>query len=106
MLLINGVEILTPGGAVHTRDFRRSLQLDDYNCGARSVYAVLRHFGAAMPYRLVTLKLKTRPDRGTAVRSMIRLLRGRALRVGVPARYVVARVGWSAEVRSRRCSSR
>ena len=47
MLLINGVEILTLGGAVHTRDFRRSLQLDDYNCGARSVYE--RFFGISAP---------------------------------------------------------
>ena len=48
---------------VGTRDFRRSLQLDNFSCGARSVYAVLQHFDAAMPYAQVIRKLKTHPDR-------------------------------------------
>lgn len=67
---------------VGTLHFRRSLQLDDYSCGSRSVYAVLKHFGIFIPHRLVKAALKTNPNTGTTVWAMIRLLRHRGLRVG------------------------
>jgi ABC-type bacteriocin/lantibiotic exporter with double-glycine peptidase domain len=66
-------------GATH---FRRSLQLDFYSCGARSVFAVLRHFDRALPYPAVKKRLGTSWSHGTSVLPMVKLMRARGLRVG------------------------
>jgi hypothetical protein len=38
---------------IGTRSFPRSLQLDDYSCGSRAVYSVMRHFGVTRPHWLL-----------------------------------------------------
>lgn len=67
---------------IGTKSFPRSLQLDDYSCGSRSVYAVTRHFGVLRSHRVLKEELSTNPDTGTAVRQMVRVLRRHGLRVG------------------------
>lgn len=67
---------------IGTRSFPRSLQLDDYTCGSRAVYSVMRHFGVTRPYWLLKSQLGTTPDKGTTVSSMMSVLRRSGLRVG------------------------
>jgi ABC-type bacteriocin/lantibiotic exporter with double-glycine peptidase domain len=64
------------------KTFPLSLQRDTYSCGSRAVYSVLFHFGIHRPHRLVKSQLATNPTSGTAVRQMIRVLRGCGLKVG------------------------
>jgi ABC-type bacteriocin/lantibiotic exporter with double-glycine peptidase domain len=67
---------------IGTRSFSRSLQLDDYSCGSRAIYSVMRHFGVTRPHWLLKSQLNTSPDAGTAVHRMIRVLRRHRLKVG------------------------
>lgn len=67
---------------IGTKHFTRSLQLDDYSCGARSVYMILRHMGIYRPYTLVKHQLGTEPEHGTCVEPMVRMFRKHGLRVG------------------------
>lgn len=67
---------------VGTKSFPRSLQLDDYSCGSRAVYSVMRHFSVTRPHWLLKSQLGTKPDTGTTVHQMIRVLRRHGLRVG------------------------
>lgn len=72
---------------IGTKSFTRSLQLDNFSCGARSIYSVLRHFGVHRPYGVLKADLGTRPASGTAVHAMIRVLRVNGLRVGYRPRW-------------------
>lgn len=67
---------------IGTTKFTRLLQLDDWSCGSRSVQAVLKFFGITSPHWLLKSQLGTKPDTGTAVHQMIRVLRRHGLRVG------------------------
>ncbi len=67
---------------VGTTKFTRLLQLDDWSCASRSVQAVLKFFGISRPHWLLKSQLGTKPDTGTAVHQMIRVLRRHDLQVG------------------------
>jgi ABC-type bacteriocin/lantibiotic exporter with double-glycine peptidase domain len=67
--------------AVGRVDFRRSLQTDDYSCGARAVFMISNHFGLGVSYQKVKTAVRTTAGDGTPVVPMIRFLRERGLKV-------------------------
>lgn len=73
---------MTGSGFVGTRWFRRSLQTDDYSCGPRSVFAVVRHFVRSVTYAQVLRALRPSAENGTSIAPMLRFLRRHRLRVG------------------------
>lgn len=72
---------------VGTKDFPRSLQLDNYSCGARSVYSILNHFGRNQTYSWVKEKTQLTSD-GCNVADLVAALRGGGLRVGYRGGYM------------------
>lgn len=62
-----------------TRDFKRSIQLDDYSCGSRSAYMILRHFGHRMPHAWVKYVLGTNEKSGTNKKPLRALFRRKGL---------------------------
>ena len=60
--------------------FLRSIQLDSFSCGSHSVFMVLRFFGITLRHGRVKRLLGTKPETGTAIDPMVRLLRNRGLR--------------------------
>lgn len=66
------------------RKFPRSLQRDEYSCGARSAYMILKHFEIPVTYPELKKKLGTNADDGTASTSLRDTLRAYGLRVPVP----------------------
>lgn len=72
-------EALTPSPMVILDGFRRSLQLDDYSCGAQSAFAVLQYYGKARSIANVTRDAGTTRD-GTNSYQLIDLFKRRGLR--------------------------
>lgn len=66
-------------GDVVLDGFERSIQLDDFSCGAQVTYAILRYFGRARSISRTTDLLGTDDD-GTAWAAMRRLFVARGLR--------------------------
>jgi ABC-type bacteriocin/lantibiotic exporter with double-glycine peptidase domain len=64
--------------AVILPHFQRSIQLDYYSCGARSVYSILRYYGKRCTPESVKRSLDTNED-GTAVSDILRVFRQRGL---------------------------
>jgi ABC-type bacteriocin/lantibiotic exporter with double-glycine peptidase domain len=67
---------------IGTKDFKRCWQMDEYSCGARSVYMILRHYGFKISYREVKEGVECDPD-GTEVKPIRRFLK----EFGLPMRY-------------------
>lgn len=65
--------------------FPREIQLDDYSCGARSVYAISRHFKMRVSYREVKRVVGT-TEEGTEEAPIVAFFRSHGLRVGVRPR--------------------
>lgn len=59
--------------------FERSIQLDDYSCGAQVTFSILRYFGCARSVARTTALLGTDDD-GTSWTAMRRLFNARGLR--------------------------
>lgn len=57
--------------------FKRSIQLDNYTCGAHSVSMILHHFGDRTPFRTLKKELGSHPDKGTTVHAILRAFRSR-----------------------------
>ncbi|MBA2706281.1 MAG: hypothetical protein H0U59_00550 [Gemmatimonadaceae bacterium] len=79
--------ISLPGGTpietyVGYQFFPRILQFDNYSCYARSVQAVLTHFGYSVSYKSIVRELRTGVD-GTHETPAVKFLRKQGLRVGV-----------------------
>ena len=73
---------------VGTCDFPRYLQMDQYSCGARSVYAICRHWGVSKSYGDVKEELGCTED-GVNVQPMVQFLRAQGFRVGYrPTMYM------------------
>jgi ABC-type bacteriocin/lantibiotic exporter with double-glycine peptidase domain len=68
---------------VGTPHFRASYQQDDFSCGARSTYAILRHFGKKVKYSVVKTQCLTTEANGTNVQSIVGVLRFYGLMVAV-----------------------
>ncbi len=64
--------------AVILPNFPRSIQLDYYSCGAKSVYTILKYFGKNCTPGSVEHALRTREE-GTAVADIKRVLNDRGL---------------------------
>ena len=60
-------------------DIKRSVQADDWSCGAQSAFMILRYFGKARSVTAVVQALGTDRD-GTSVRQLLDLFRRRRLR--------------------------
>lgn len=74
---------------VGTPKFRTSYQKDDYSCGARCVYMILRHFGRKVKYSRVKDQCLTTVQNGTNVSALIGTLRFYGLKVGARPRMAV-----------------
>lgn len=68
---------------VHYEDFAISRQLDDYSCGSRCVYMVLRHLSRSCTHTRLKEKLGTDRQDGTSERAMRKLFRQRGLKATV-----------------------
>jgi ABC-type bacteriocin/lantibiotic exporter with double-glycine peptidase domain len=66
---------------IGTKDFPRSIQLDNYSCGARSVYVLLEHFDRPRTYAWVKKATRLTSD-GVYVKYLISSLRSQGIRVG------------------------
>lgn len=73
-------ETLLHPGATILPGFPRTLQLDDFSCGAQCAYMVLKYYGKARSINHVTKKLGTTVD-GTSTNQLRTLLRARGLKV-------------------------
>lgn len=82
--LVEELTGLDTRGYVGHPAFRRHPQWDTYSCGARSVYAVLKHFGRKATYAEVKKELKTSFE-GTCSDEIIRYLRRRGFKVSMRA---------------------
>ena len=60
-------------------DFPRSLQMDEYSCGAQAAFAVLKYYGKARSIKNVTRELGSTSD-GTDSGQLRRLFKRRGLR--------------------------
>ena len=60
--------------------FPRSLQKDDYSCGARAVYMIAKYFRLPHRYKEVKKAVGTTEDSGTSVKPMIRFFREHQLK--------------------------
>lgn len=69
--------------------FQRSIQLDDYSCGAHCALMVLRHFGDATSMSQLKVELGTTKT-GTSPTAIQRVLRARGMRVGLRPRLKIA----------------
>ncbi len=67
---------------VGTRDFSRFVQADDHSCGSRAVQALLDWAGVHTPHALLKYRLRTRPEHGTTVSRIVKVLRKAGLHVG------------------------
>lgn len=67
---------------IGTANFKVSRQRDDYSCGARCVYMILRHFGRKVRYSKIKEQCLTTSN-GTNVHSLLGVLRFYGLEVGV-----------------------
>ena len=80
--VLKDLEELAYPSAVVLPNFPRSIQLDGYSCGAKSVYTVLRYFGKRCTVQSVEQQLKTDED-GTWNKDVYRVLKERKLRYKV-----------------------
>ena len=60
--------------------FRRSIQLNGYSCGARSVFMIARHYGIRCTYREVVTQLQLTKE-GTRVKRILQFFQQHTLRV-------------------------
>lgn len=74
---------------VGTPKFRTSYQKDDYSCGARCVYMILRHFGRKVKYNKIKDQCLTTVENGTTVAALSGVLRFYGLKVGVRPKMAV-----------------
>jgi predicted double-glycine peptidase len=65
--------------AVSLPNFPRSIQLDGYSCGAKSVYTILKYFGKNASPKLVECQLKTNWE-GTGISDIKRVLKRHGLK--------------------------
>ena len=72
------IEELAYPSATILPNFPRSIQLDGYSCGAKSVYTVLKYFGKRCTSRSVERQLKTDED-GTWNKDVYRVLKEHGL---------------------------
>ena len=78
--LLSGALDVVGVAMLGTADFKRSFQLDDYSCGPRSAYMIVRHFGIWWaPYLKVKKDLKTTED-GVTVRPILQFFRKHKLK--------------------------
>ncbi len=81
-------ETLHPGTATVLDRFKRSVQLDDYSCGAQSAYAILRYYGKARSPQAIARILKVKAD-GVSQGPILALFRQRGLRPVIKPRATV-----------------
>jgi ABC-type bacteriocin/lantibiotic exporter with double-glycine peptidase domain len=65
-------------------DIKRSIQLDDYSCGAQSAFMILRYFGKARSVTAVARAVGTN-EGGTTTRALLKLFRKRKLKPVIKA---------------------
>jgi ABC-type bacteriocin/lantibiotic exporter with double-glycine peptidase domain len=68
---------------LHHSEFKISRQLDDYSCGSRCVYMVLRHRGRSCTHTKLKKDLKTDPQEGTSELTMRKVFRRRGIHAKV-----------------------
>jgi predicted double-glycine peptidase len=73
------VETLIHPDAVTLPDFPRSIQLDDYSCGAKAVYCILQYFNKQCTPESIEKELHTDSD-GTSVSDIKRVLKRHGLK--------------------------
>lgn len=69
---------------VHSDEFKLSLQLDDYSCGARSCFMITQHLGVKKTYSEIKYLLNTDRKAGTNQHAMVAMFRG----VGLQAAFL------------------